>query len=148
MADFGAVLCLANHDLLRPDGRYVGFSIEADLSIKDDQPGTPPTTPHPDIARSAPGNLEDDSDEDDGDDGGDRDDEDDGGSADLEDLLPDSADKPLDGSNCSMEDWLEINGQHYLKASLVSQHLKANRSKKVVERTLWVCGLTLDNLQK
>ena len=56
----------------------------------------------------------------------------------LEDLLPDSAESSFDPS---AEDWLEISGECYLKASLVSQHLKANRSKKVVERTLRVRGL-------
>ena len=54
----------------------------------------------------------------------------------------------MTSSNCSAEDWLEINGQHYLKTSLMSQQLKANCLRKVVERTLRVCGLTLDNLRK
>ncbi|KAF9779439.1 hypothetical protein BJ322DRAFT_1113247 [Thelephora terrestris] len=60
---------------------------------------------------------------------------------DFEDLLPESTDEPIDGIKNSPEDWLEINGQRYLKASVVSQHLKANRSKNVVERTLRVGDL-------
>ena len=128
VVDFSAVFSLADHDLLRPGGRYVGFLGEADLSTADDHPGT----------------------RDDEDNGcsGDEGDGDNGAGGDLEDLLPDSADEPLDGFNRSTEDWLEIDGQRYLKASLVSQHLKANRSKKVVERMLRVCGLTLDDLRK
>ena len=66
----------------------------------------------------------------------------------LEDLLPDSTDEPLNSFDRAAEDWLDIDGQRYLKASLVSQHLKADRSKKVVERTLRVRALTLDNLRK
>ena len=139
LADFSAVLSLANHDLLRPGGRYVGFSNEADLSIMDDQLDTPTTlTPHPDAPQSAtgvPNCLDDNSDGDD-----------DVGDVDLEDLLPDSINKPLNASDHSAQDWLEIDGQHYLKSSLISQHLKANRSKKVVERTLRVRGLTLADL--
>jgi len=141
VVDFGAVLRLANHDLLRPSGRYVGFSNEADISIKDDRPGTPAaTTLHPDVpwpTTEATGNSEDDSD------GGSS-----GGGGDLEDLLPDSTDEPFDRPYHSAEDWLEIDGQRYPKASLISRHLKANRSKKVVERTLRVRGLTLDDLRK
>ena len=155
VADFSIILCLADHDLLRPSGRYVGFSNEADLSVEDDQLGTPTTiTPHPDVPQSitrGPDNLEDSSDDEDnrgsGDDDGSGVDDDEGG-ADLEDLLPDSANEPLNNLNRSPEDWLEIDGQQYLKASLVSRHLKANRSKKVVERTLRIRGLTLDDLRK
>ena len=66
----------------------------------------------------------------------------------LEDLLPDSADEPLDSFYAKPEEWLEIDGQRYHKGSLIAQHLKANRSKKVVERTLRVRGLTLDDLRK
>jgi hypothetical protein len=155
MADFSITLHSADHDLLRPSGRYVGFSNEADLSVEVDQSGTQMAViPHPDVPRSiagAPDNLEDGSDDEDDRDGGDGDrggaDGDEGG-MDLEDLLPDSADEPLNNPNRSAEDWLEIDGQRYLKASLVSRHLKANRSKKVVERTLRVRGLTLDDLRK
>ena len=67
---------------------------------------------------------------------------------DLEDLLLDSTDGPIDDFYNRQGDWLEVDGQQYLKSSLVTQHLKANHSKKVVERTLRVCGLTLDNLRK
>ena len=132
VVDFGAVFCLANHDLLRPNGSYVGSSNEPDISIQDDQPGVPTAD-----------NL--------GDHSGDEEnvgDEDNESGGDLEDLLPDSSDEPLNSINHKAQDWLEIDGQHYLKASLVSQHLKANRSKKVVERTLRVRGLTLDDLRK
>ena len=139
VADFSAVLRLPNHDLSRPTGKYVGFSNEVDFSIADDQPdstqaATQPhsNTPHP----------EDDGNDEDGDAEGDIVYED------LEDLLPDSSDAPIDGLESSPKDWLEISGQDYLKASLVSQYLKANRSKKVVERTLRVRGVTLDSLRK
>jgi len=165
VVDFSAVFSLAGHDLLRPSGRYIGFSNEADISMDDDRPATPTAaTPRPGDPQPAADPLADDSDDEgdgcdgDGDDdsdggGGDEDDQDDdngsyGGSGDLEDLLPESADEPLNGFNHNTEDWLEIDGQRYLKSSLVSQHLKANRSKKVVERTLRVRGLTLDNLRK
>ena len=155
VVDFSTVFSSIDHDLLRPNGRYVGFSNEADISIEDDTPATPAATaPHPDDHQPTTDLSVDDSD-DDGDDGDDDGDEGDqqnddgsGGGGDLEDLLPDSTDEPLDGFIHSAEDWLEIDGQRYSKASLVSQHLKANRSKKVVERTLRVRGLTLDNLRK
>ena len=127
VADFNAVFRLADHDLLRPTGRYVGFSNEVDFSITDDQPGDN-------------GDGEDE--------GGYGDDTDSGADTNLEDLLPDSSNEPIDGFDSSAKDWLEINGQHYLKASLISRHLKANRSKKVVERMLRVRGLTLDDLRK
>lgn len=143
VVDFGIVFCLANHDLLRPTGRYVGFSNEADLSIMDgdDQSDTQAATKfHPNNAR-LPVDVTDDPE-------ANSDGEDDTAGGDLEDLLPDSADEPIDGLGSSVKDWLEINGQRYLKASLISQHLKANRSKKVVERTLRVRGLTLDDLRK
>ena len=148
VVDFSAIFRLADHDLLRPGGRYVGFSNEADISIEDDEPGAPAAmVSHPNVPRPTAGVADhsgDDSDDEDGcgDDGSS------GGDGDLEDLLPDSTDEPLNGSNRSAEDWLEINGQRYLKTSLVSQQLKANRSRKVVERTLRVRGLTLDNLRK
>ena len=146
VVDFSAVFRLADHDLLRPRGRYVGFSNEADISIEEEGMGSSATTAqHPDDHTTGTANqLGDDSDdEEDGSDDGSS-----GGSVDLEDLLPDSTDKPLNQSDHGTEDWLEIDGQHYLKASLVSQHLKANRFKKVAERTLRVRGLTLDNLRK
>ena len=147
--DFGAVFRLADHDLLRPGGRYVGFSNEADISVMDDEPGPKTaTTLRPDdpwpTAEAADNFGDGSDDESDGcDDSGS-----DGDSGDLEDLLPDSTDESLNGFDRSAGDWLEIDGQRYLKASLVSRHLKANRSKKVVERTLRVRGLTLDNLRK
>jgi hypothetical protein len=149
IVDF-TVFCLADHDLLWPTGRYIGFSNEADFSIIDNQPDTEAATePHLDGPQSTT-NVTDDSegDSDGGDDRGCEEDVDNGAGGDLEDLLPDSADEPIDGFHSSTKDWLEINGQHYLKASLISQHLKANRSKKVVERTLQVCGLTFNDLWK
>ena len=146
VVDFSTVFCLVNHDLLRPTGRYVGFSNEADFSIMDDddqsdtQAATELHPGNPQLAADAISGLEVDGDG--------EDDVTSGIGGDLEDLLPDFADEPIDGFNSSAKDWLEINGQHYLKASLISQHLKANRSKKVVERTLRVRGLTLDDLRK
>jgi hypothetical protein len=148
VVDISTVFHSADHDLLRPSGRYVGFSNEVDLSIQDandDSDTQTMASPHSNTPPSAddPGN-DDDGNVRDRDDTGDGD----GDSVDLEDLLPDSADEPLNGSDQCAEDWLEISGQQYLKASLVSRHLKANRSKKVVERTLRVRGLTLDDLRK
>jgi hypothetical protein len=149
-AEFSKVFCLPDHDLLRPHGKYVGFSNEADFSIADDQPDTKTTAPlHPDalgLTADIPSDLDGDSD--DGDNGGCRDEV--GGEADedLEELLPDSYNEPVNGFETSPNDWLEVNGQYYRKSSLVSQNLKANRSKKSVERTLRVRGLTLDDLRK
>ena len=143
-----------HHDLLRPEGRYIGVSNEVDPSLGDDFSQTPGRTSHDangplcstETADSplAPDDQRDDDESEGG--CGDRygDEEDEG----LEDLLPDSADEPLDSFCAKPEEWLEIDGQQYHKGSLVSQHLKANRSKKVVERTLRVRGLTLDDLQK
>jgi len=149
VVDFSAVFRLANHDLLRPSGRYVGFSNEADASIEDSRPDTPTaTTLHPGISHPTTGTTSDSGDNSNDEDSGYGDGRSSGDSGDLEDLLPDSADEPLNHFNRSADDWLEIDGQRYSKASLVSQHLKANRSKKVVERTLRVRGLALDDLQK
>lgn len=145
--NFATVFHSTDCDLLRPSGKYVGFSNEADLSIKDDNDQLGECTTQPCSHTPSPTNNP----------GGDSDNEDDTcnrdngetrGGIDLEDLLPDSADEPLNAFDQSAEDWLEINGQQYQKASLVSQNLKANRSKKVVERTLRVRGLTLDDLRK
>lgn len=141
VVDFGTAFCSAECDLLRPGGSYVGFSAEADTSIEDDRPNTPATT--------SAGATDDPGDSDEGeDDSNDDDDGNSGGGGDLEDLLPDSTDEAFDCVNRNAEEWLEIDGQRYLKTSLVSQHLKAHRSKKVVERTLRVRGLTLDDLRK
>ena len=156
VVDFSAVFSSAGCDLLRPRGRYVGFSNEADISMDDDKPATPvDVTLHSDDPLVD--NSDDEGDRCDGDDGdgddGIEDDQDDadgscGGSGDLEDLLPESTDDPLNCFDHYAEDWLEIDGQRYLKSSLVSQHLKANRSKKSVERTLRVRGVSLDGPQK
>lgn len=140
VVNFDASFCLANHDLSRPSGRYVGFSNEVDPSIKDDddqQDPSPATSPHSNTPSPTDNSADDSEDEEDTQSNEDI--------RHLEDLLPDSAESSFDPS---AEDWLEISGERYLKASLVSQHLKANRSKKVVERTLRVRGLTLDDLRK
>ncbi|KAF9789378.1 hypothetical protein BJ322DRAFT_1018049 [Thelephora terrestris] len=127
VADFEAAFCLDSHDLLRPGGRYVGFSAEADPLIADDQlddTAVAETHSHDGCG-------------DDGEDGfSDNDAESSRDDMDLEDLLPDSTDNSLDSFYNRGDEWLEIDGQQYLKSSLVTQHLKANCSKKVVERTL------------
>jgi hypothetical protein len=139
VADFEAAFHLDSHDLLRPGGRYVGFSAEADPSIADDQLDN--TTVAETYSHDGCG-----------DDGEDGFSDNDAGSSrddmDLEDLLPDSTDDSLDSFHNRGDEWLKIDGQQYLKSSLVTQHLKANRSKKVIERTLRVRGLTLDDLRK
>lgn len=66
----------------------------------------------------------------------------------LEDLLLDSAENPLNNFSAKLEEWLEANGQRYHKGSLVAQYLETNRSKKVIERTLCVRDLTMDDLRK
>ena len=150
VADFSMAFHSPSCDLLRPGGTYVGFSNETDISIEGNRPGTPvDPTPHPDASFSTAGVA--DSMESDGDveiDGDEGEVEDDGDGVDLEELLPDSADEPIDGFDHTTEDWLEIDGQHYLKASLVSQYLKANHSKKMVERTLRVRRLTIEDFKK
>ena len=158
VVDFSAVFISAGYDLLRPSGRYVGFSNEADISLGDDRQDTPtPMTPHPDGPQPTVNPLadgsDDESDRNDDDDNNNESDRDDdnescGGGGDLEDLLPELADESFNGFNHNTEDWLEIDGERYLKTSLVSQHLKANRSKKSVERTLRVRRLTIGDLRK
>jgi hypothetical protein len=64
----------------------------------------------------------------------------------LEELLPDINEDPI--LDYVPRDWLEVDGTAYRKSSVVAQRLKANRSKKVVERTLRVQGLTLDDIRK
>jgi len=168
--DFDALFEHPCHDLLRPEGRYIGVSNEFDPSLVDDSsevPGPTSGNARRPLVSTAVTEEPPDSDVDDGggcgppdegggdDDGSDGEsevvhedgcsDEEDGG---LEELLPDSADEPLDGFRTKPEEWLEIDGLQYHKGSLISQHLKANRSKKVVERTLRVRGLTIDDLRK
>jgi len=147
IANFSTAFHSADCDLLRPDGRYVGFSNEVDFSIEDDQPGTPEpaVTPHADTPWPTAGVADSPGDESANESDENEDNEDD---VDLEDVLPDSADEPLNSFSRSTEDWLEIDGQHILKASLISRHLKANCSKKMAERTLRVRNLAIEDLQK
>ena len=167
--DFDALFQKPHRDLLRPEGRYIGVSNELDPSLNNDFPETPSQIFHnldelpipmettevsadsddvmSGIDRPDPGEVAKKRDSDEGEvdyEDGDKEEEGIG----LEDLLPDSADEPLDGFQAKPEEWLEINGQHYHKGSLIAQYLKANRSKKVVERTLHVRGLTLEDLRK
>jgi len=177
--DFDTLFEHPHHDLLRPEGRYIGISNEFDPSLVDDSSQTHEPTPRntggppvstattelpadPDVDNSricGPTPDGDDNDDDDND----NDDEDDGksegkvvdedGCSDdegggLEDLLPDSVDESLDGFLAKPEEWLEVDGQQYHKGSLISQYLKANRSKKAVERLLRVRGITPNDFQK
>jgi len=139
LEDSSSAFSHPNCDLLRPFGEYVGFSGDVDPS--DEKPGGGPE-------RMA--HKEDSSGEDEGIEVaepkgvlvGD-------GEPDitkLEELLPDIIGDPI--LNIVPRDWLEVDGVMHRKSSVVAQRLKANRSKKVVERTLWVQGLTLDNLRK
>ena len=159
--DFNALFREPQHDLLRPEGRYVGVSNQVDLSLGDDISQIPNGPHTPTETVGLPPDLDNISDESDADDGDTNDEQDDGGSeggnedgdsdgegGELEDFLPDSIDEPLDGFRDKAEEWLKIGGQRYHKASLIAQQLKANRSKKVVERTLRVRGLTLEDLRK
>ena len=66
--------------------------------------------------------------------------------ADLEERLPDVVGEPI--VDDTPKDWLVIDGNKYRKSSIVTQYLKADRSKKLSERTLRVRGLTLDSLRK
>ena len=117
--DFSSVFSRPNHDLLRPSGEYIGFSGDTDPS--DEKPGDEPEQ----IV------CEEDDTEDEGVEAAD----DEGPNIlELEEWLPDVVGDPiLDGVP---KDWLEIDGAMYWKSSVVAQRLKANRSKKVVERTL------------
>ncbi|KAF9644185.1 hypothetical protein BDM02DRAFT_3131908, partial [Thelephora ganbajun] len=95
--------------------------------------------PDPDDVNSGSDTDDRDDDEQDSDGGseaGDEDGDSNGEDGGLEDLLPDSTDEPLDSFRDKAEEWLEIDGQRYHKVSLIAQRLKANQSKKVIERTL------------
>ena len=128
-----------NYDLLHPFGNYVGFSGDPDPSDEELDNGSeqavdkeatseedvgeevaePKGIPADDKAPDTPG---------------------------LEQLLPDIIGDPI--LDDIPRDWLEIDGIMHRKSSVVAQSLKANRSKKVVERALRVQGLTLDDLRK
>ena len=149
--DFDTLFLQSHHDLLRPKGRYIGVSNELDPSLGNDLPEVPRQMSHntdgplvptgttevstdPDNVMdeiNGPGPDEAAEKQDDSEGGGDDYSDEEG--VELEDLLPDSVDEPLDGFCAKPEEWLEIDGQQYHKASLIAQHLKANRSKKVVE---------------
>lgn len=137
-----------NCDLLRPFGEYIGFSGDTDPSDEklDDEPvrqtyeevdrakdgGTEATEPE--------GVLSGDSETK----GVPSDDETD--ITDLEELLPDVIGDPI--LDDIPKDWLEVDGVLLRKSSVVAQYLKANRSKKSVERTLWVQRLTIGDLRE
>ena len=146
--DFSTIFSQHNHDLLRPFGSYIGFSGDPDLS--DDTSGASQRQGGPggeDLTDGAE-NAPPDSDEQDL---ADRTEdalsiEDEQDMADLEERLPDVIGEPI--LDHTPKDWLVIDGNKYRKSSIVAQYLKADRSKKLVERTLRVRGLTLDNLRK
>lgn len=125
------ILSQHDRDLLRPFGSYIGFSGDPDLS--DDTSGTAQGRGDPkgDSARGAEGVLSD---------------SDEQSVTDLEERLPDVVGEPI--LDHEPRDWLVIEGTKYRKSSVVAQNLKADRSKKLVERTLRVQGLTLDDLRK
>ena len=120
-----------NYDLLRPFGDYVGFSGDTDLSDENLDDG-------PDQAAY--------EEADPGEDEGVEMDDGEPATMELEELLPDTIGDPI--VDDVPRDWLEVNGTMHRKSSVVAQRLKANRSKKVVERTLRVQGLTLEDLRK
>jgi len=124
-----------NHDLLRPFGDYIGFS--GDMDASDEKPDNAPeqTTCEEDtsgegqgVEATEPEGMPADED-----------------AAELEEMLPDVIGDPILGD--VPRDWLEIDGVMRRKSSVVAQRLKANRSKKVVERTLRVQRVTIDDLQ-
>ena len=129
--DFSSVFSRPNHDLLRPSGEYIGFS--GDMDPSNEKPGDEPEQ----IVCK-----EDDTE----DEGVEAADDEGPNILELEEWLLDVVGDPiLDGI---LKDWLEIDGSMYQKSSVVAQRLKANRSKKVIGRTLRVQGLTLNDLRK
>jgi hypothetical protein len=131
--DFSSIFLQHDHDLLWPFGLYIGFSGEPDIS--DDTSEAAQANSDPQEEEGTVGGVEDvisDNDEQD--------------IADLEERLPDVVGEPI--LDHVPRDWLVIDGNNYRKSSVVAQRLKANRSKKLVERTLRIQGLTLDDLRK
>jgi len=139
LEDSSSTFLHPNRDLLRPFGDYVGFSGDVD-----------PSDEKPDNGPKQMAHEEDSSGEDEGTEAvepegmvaGDEEPD----TTELEELLPDIIGDPI--LNDVPRDWLEVDGVMHRKSSIVAQRLKANRSKKVVERTLRVQGLTLDDLRK
>ncbi|KAF9778154.1 hypothetical protein BJ322DRAFT_1147952 [Thelephora terrestris] len=128
-----------DYDLLRPSGNYVGFSGDLDPSDEGLDDGSEraadkEVTSEEDVGGEVvepKGILADDKAPD---------------TTELEELLPDIIGDPI--VDDIPKDWLEVDGIMHRKSSVVAQCLKANRSKKVTERTLRVQGLTLDDLRK
>ncbi|KAF9782877.1 hypothetical protein BJ322DRAFT_1009302 [Thelephora terrestris] len=123
-----------DYDLLRPFGKYVGFSGDTDPSVEkfDDEPEDTDSGEDGEVKVVEPEGSSVDVEELD--------------TTELEELLPDIIGDPI--MDDIPRDWLEVDGTLYRKSSVVAQRLKANRSKKVVERTLRVQGLTLEDLRK
>ena len=126
-----------NHDLLRPFGAYIGFSGDTDPSDEKPDDGPEQITceasgEDQQVEAVEPGGILVDDEETD--------------AIELEEMLPDVIGDPILGE--IPRDWLEIDGVMHRKSSVVAQRLKANRSKKVVERTLRVQGVTIEDLRK
>lgn len=130
--DFSSVFSQRNRDLLRPFGSYVGFSGDPDLSDETSKASQRKGNP------DGEGELTEAKDTLPDGDGQDV--------TDLEERLPDVVGEPI--LDHTPRDWLVIDGNKYRKSSVVARNLKADRSKKVVERTLRVRGLTVEGLHK
>ena len=123
LKDASTAFLRPNHDLLRPFGDYIGFSGDTDPSNEKSE--EPKKAAHEEgdseegsevVVAEVDRVLADDEDLD---------------TTELEELLPDVIGDPV--LDDIPKDWLEIDGVMYRKSSVVAQHLKANRSKKVVD---------------
>lgn len=123
--NFNKAFSHPHQDLLQPKGKYIGVLNEVDSSLDDDMPGqvshNAGTLPFPwklqntDTIADKIGEPsadesaeEQDHSEDEVDSEGSCDDED---SVDLEDLLPNSAEEPLNSFSAKPEEWLEVDSQ-------------------------------------
>ncbi|PIL27027.1 hypothetical protein GSI_10166 [Ganoderma sinense ZZ0214-1] len=164
--DFDTVFRKAGHDLLRPDGTYigseyqpddarteepeVGSALDRDRAGQDINPTLPgPSTLPPAVVASptvSPNRAEESPDEL-------CDDEPEG--VGIEDFLRGRA--VGRSSNCptaletparfSADMFLMVDGRKYLKASIVAIILTAKRARKVIMRTLRARGVTIDDLR-
>ncbi|THH26610.1 hypothetical protein EUX98_g7582 [Antrodiella citrinella] len=134
--DFVALFAKPNHDLLRPEGEYVGVHL-----TEDDRRTEDPEPTIPDIEKP----LEGDSDKTDEADDDLHDDLPEG--MDIDDFLPDTMDAMDRGEDSdNMKQVIMVEGKKYLKASVVSSLLSSKRARKVTMRPLRVRGVTLEEL--
>lgn len=130
--DFSGIFSKPDHDLLRPNGEYIGYRVTPNDARSEEEPT--------DINRGSSSN--------DGYYGETVAPDDSPIGLDVDDFLPDTV--------AGMEDQvlppafshsLEINGKTYLKSSIVAS-LCSQRSKKATMRTLRVQGVALEDLRR